>query len=32
MAKGPAEESQNIEELARYNYGFPVVMLQLLRL
>jgi hypothetical protein len=32
MAKGPAEEPQNMEELARYNYGFPVVMGQLLRL
>ena len=32
MAKGPAAEPQNIEELARYNYGFPMVMLQLLRL
>ena len=30
MAKGQAEQPQNIEELARYNYGFPVVMRQLL--
>lgn len=32
IAKGPAPEPQNIEELCRYNYGFPLVILQLLRL
>lgn len=32
MAKGPTPEPENIEELARYNYGFPMVMSQLLRL
>ena len=32
MAKGPIPEPQNIEELSRYNYGFPLVMCQLLRL
>jgi transposase len=32
IAKGPIPEPDNIEELSRYNYGFPVVILQLLRL
>jgi hypothetical protein len=32
IAKGPALEPDNIEELSRYNYGFPMVILQSLRL
>jgi hypothetical protein len=32
MAKGPIPEPENIQELARYNYGFPLVLHQLLRL
>ena len=32
IAKGPVPEPQNIEELSRYNYGFPLVIHQLLRL
>lgn len=32
IAKGPAPEPQNIQELSRYNYGFPLVIYQLLRL
>jgi transposase len=32
IAKGPIPEPHNIEELSRYNYGFPIVILQLLRL
>lgn len=32
IAKGPIQEPDNIEELSRYNYGFPIVILQLLRL
>jgi hypothetical protein len=32
IAKGPTPEPENIQELARYNYGFPLVILQLLRL
>lgn len=32
IAKGPTPEPQNIQELSRYNYGFPLVILRLLRL
>ena len=32
IAKGPIPEPDNIEELSRYNYGFPIVISQLLRL
>ena len=32
IAKGPTPEPENIHELSRYNYGFPLVILQLLRL
>jgi len=32
IAKGPAPEPENIQELSRYNYGFPLVIFQLLRL
>jgi transposase len=32
IAKGPAPEPDNIQELSRYNYGFPLVIYQLLRL
>ena len=31
IAKDPAPELQNIQERCRYNYGFPLVILQLLR-
>ena len=32
IAKGPTPEPENIQELSRYNYGFPLVIYQLLRL
>jgi len=32
MVKGPQPEPENIHELSRYNYGFPFVLHQLLRL
>lgn len=32
IAKGPTPEPENIRELSRYNYGFPLVIYQLLRL
>jgi hypothetical protein len=32
MVKGPTPELQNIQELSRFNYGFPLVLHQLLRL
>jgi hypothetical protein len=32
MVKGPAPEPENIQELSRYNYGFPLVLHQLLQL
>ena len=32
MAKGPTPEPENIQELSRYNYGFPLVLHQSLRL
>lgn len=32
IAKGPTPEPANIQELSRHNYGFPLVILQLLRL
>ncbi|MEJ7681745.1 MAG: hypothetical protein WKG06_28645 [Segetibacter sp.] len=32
MPKRPTPEPQNIQELSRYNYGFPMVVFQLLRL
>ncbi len=32
MVKGPTPEPENIQELSRYNYGFPLVLHQLLRL
>ena len=32
IAKGPIVEPENIQELSRYNYGFPVAIFQLLRL
>lgn len=32
IAKGPTPEPQDIHELSRYNYGFPLVIFQLLRL
>lgn len=32
IAKGPIPEPDNIAELSRYNYGFPIVISQLLRL
>ena len=32
IAKGPTIEPENIQELSRYNYGFPIVIFQLLRL
>jgi len=32
MVKGPTPEPENIRELSRFNYGFPLVLHQLLRL
>lgn len=32
IVKGPAPVPENIQELSRYNYGFPLVLHQLLRL
>ena len=32
IAKGAMSEPENIQELSRYNYGFPIVLYQLLRL
>jgi len=32
IVKGPAGEPQNIQEISRYNYGFPLVLHHLLRL
>ncbi len=32
IAKGPTAEPENIQELSRYNYGFPIVIFQLLHL
>src|SRR5437016_5988567 len=32
LAKGPQGEPENIVELSRHNYGFPLVLHQLLRL
>jgi hypothetical protein len=32
IAKGPTPEPEHIQELSRYNYGFPIVIFQLLRL
>jgi hypothetical protein len=32
IVKGPSPEPQNIAELSRHNYGFPLVLHQLLRL
>ena len=32
IAKGPTPEPDNIQELSRHNYGFPLVLHQLLRL
>jgi transposase len=32
IAKGTTPEPKNIQELSRYNYGFPLVLYQLLRL
>src|ERR1700733_11651961 len=32
IAKGPAHEQENIQELSRHNYGFPLVLRQSLRL
>ena len=31
IAKGPAPEPKHIQERCRYNYGFPLVIVQLLR-
>lgn len=32
IVKGPSPEPQNIAELSRHNYGFPLVLRQLLHL
>ena len=32
IAKGPIPEPENIQEISRHNYGFPLVLHQLLRL
>ena len=32
ISKGPTPEPENIQELSRYNYGFPIVICQLVRL
>ncbi len=32
IAKGPTPEPENIQELSRHNYGFPLVLHQLLKL
>ena len=32
IAKGPTPEPDNIQEISRHNYGFPLVLHQLLRL
>ena len=32
LAKGPTPEPENLAEISRHNYGFPVVLHQLLRL
>ncbi len=32
IAKGPTPEPENIQEISRHNYGFPLVLHQLLRL